>query len=65
MWMKNTYLPLDMLFIGSDYQIKCILEYTQPLSLTLLSCDEATLAVIELNAGEVNKFKLKKGMKLK
>ncbi len=65
MWMKNTYIPLDMLFIGSDYRIQCILEQTQPLSLTLLSCNNTVLAVIELNAGDVEKFQLKKGMEIK
>ena len=65
MWMKNTYIPLDMIFIGPDYRIACILEHTQPLSLTLLSCEEPAIAVIELNAGAVNKFQLMKGMEIK
>lgn len=65
MWMKNTDLSLDMLFIGPDYRIKCILEHTKPLSLKLLSCDEAVAAVIELNAGEVKQFQVKKGMEIK
>lgn len=65
MWMKNTYLSLDMLFIGPDYRIKCILEHTKPLSLERLTCNDSVLAVIELNAGEVDKFQLKKDMKIK
>ncbi|RUR07958.1 DUF192 domain-containing protein [Legionella sp. km772] len=64
MWMKNTYLPLDMLFIGPDYRIKCILEHTKPLSTVPLSCDNSVLAVIELNAGEVSQFELKTGMEI-
>jgi uncharacterized protein len=65
MWMKNTYISLDMIFIGSDYRIACILEHTQPLSLTVLSCEEPAIAVIELNAGEARKFRMIKGMEIK
>lgn len=65
MWMKNTYIPLDMIFIGPDYRIACILEHTKPLTLTLLSCNKPAIAVIELNAGEVRKFHLLKGMEIR
>ena len=65
MWMKNTYIPLDMLFIGTDYKITCILKQTKPLSLELLSCNAPVIAVIELNAGDVDRFHLEKGMELK
>jgi uncharacterized protein len=65
MWMKNTYISLDMIFIGPDYRIACILEHTQPLSLIPLSCEEPAIAVIELNAGEVSRFHLMKGMEIK
>jgi uncharacterized membrane protein (UPF0127 family) len=64
MWMKNTYLSLDMLFVGPDSKIACILEHTQPLSLTLLSCDAPVSRVIELNAGEVKKYHLEQGMNI-
>ena len=65
MWMKDTYISLDMLFVGSDYRIKCILAHTEPLSLSHLTCNEATLAVIELKAGDADKYQLKTGMKIK
>jgi hypothetical protein len=65
MWMKNTYIALDMLFIGADNRIVCIFEHTTPLSLKMLSCDAPVMAVIELNAGDVKKFHLLKGMILK
>jgi uncharacterized membrane protein (UPF0127 family) len=64
MWMKNTYIPLDMLFIGPDYRINCIKESAQPFSLTDISCPEPTVAVIEINGGEANKYHLAKGMKV-
>lgn len=64
MWMKNTYIPLDMLFIGPDYRITCIKKNTKPLSLKHISCPSPTMAVIEINAGEANKYHLAKGMKI-
>lgn len=65
MWMKNTYLSLDMLFIGPDSRIKCVFEKTKPLSLDLLHCDEVISAVIELNAGTVAQLNIKKGRIIK
>ena len=62
MWMKNTYIPLDMLFIGPDYRITCVKKNTKPLSLKHISCPTPTMAVIEINAGEANKYHLVKGM---
>jgi uncharacterized membrane protein (UPF0127 family) len=64
MWMKNTYIPLDMLFIGPDKRIVCIIQHTTPLSLKKIKCKKSVLAVIELNAGEVKQFNLAKGLKI-
>ena len=36
MWMKNTYIPLDMVFIGADGRITHIVERTVPLSNELI-----------------------------
>lgn len=62
MWMKHTYIPLDLLFIGPDHRIHCIIENTIPLSVKLLSCNQSTLAVVELNAGEVKKYNIQKDL---
>ena len=51
MWMKNTYLPLDMLFIARDGKILKIAERTVPLSEVTISSGGAVIAVLELNAG--------------
>lgn len=51
MWMKDTYIPLDMLFIAADGRIVAIAENTQPQSLALIRAPEAVAAVLELNAG--------------
>jgi uncharacterized membrane protein (UPF0127 family) len=53
-WMKNTYLPLDLVFIGPDKRIIRIAENAVPLSLDLIECPEPAAAVLELNGGAVH-----------
>lgn len=61
MWMANTYLPLDMLFIGSDGRIVRIAENTIPLSRTTISSRNRARAVLELNAGTARRFGISAG----
>ncbi len=51
MWMKNTFIPLDMVFVGADGRIKRIAENTTPLSLETIFSGGPVQAVIELNGG--------------
>jgi uncharacterized membrane protein (UPF0127 family) len=51
MWMKNTLIPLDMLFIRTDGTIANIAENTEPHSLRTISAIEPVLGVLELNGG--------------
>ncbi|PLX90289.1 MAG: hypothetical protein C0614_00860 [Desulfuromonas sp.] len=55
-WMKNTYIPLDMIFLDRDGKIVNIVEKTQPLSVR--SCRSVLPAryVIEVNAGFCEKY---------
>ena len=65
MWMKNTFISLDMLFIDSSYQIIGIAQNTEPLSLKTISpTKKQTRFVIELNAGEVAKHGIQIGDKI-
>ena len=50
-WMKNTYLPLDMLFIGEDRRVKYIARNTTPLSERTITPPEKVRYVLEINAG--------------
>ncbi len=50
-WMKNTYLPLDMLFIDSDNRIIQISKDTIPYSEDPIVCYQPAMYVLELNAG--------------
>ncbi|MBS0364587.1 MAG: DUF192 domain-containing protein [Proteobacteria bacterium] len=61
MWMKNTYIELDMLFVGVDGRIARVLEHARPLSLDLLSSQEPVAAVVELRGGTVARLQLRVG----
>ncbi|MEZ4459840.1 MAG: DUF192 domain-containing protein [bacterium] len=50
-WMKNTLIPLDMLFIGADGVVRGIVSDVPPLTLTGRGISEASRHVLELNAG--------------
>lgn len=52
MWMKNTYIPLDMLFIDARGRIACLLANTKPQSLEILRCNRPAKAVLEIGGGE-------------
>jgi uncharacterized protein len=55
MWMKNTLIPLDMLFIDAHGRIVCLLENTKPESLDILTCDKPVKAVLEIGGGEAQR----------
>jgi uncharacterized protein len=61
MWMKNTYVPLDMLFVRPDGRVDSIVENTEPLSLAVIQSKSPVLAVIELNAGTAARLKIAPG----
>jgi uncharacterized protein len=51
-WMKNTYIPLDMVFVGEDGRIAKIIADARPFSLAVLSSDVPVIAVLEIDGGE-------------
>ena len=61
MWMRNTILPLDMLFIEATGRISRIVKRTVPQSLETISSRGPVLAVLELNAGTVERFGISVG----
>jgi uncharacterized protein len=61
MWMKNTYIELDMLFVGTDGRVVKIIERAHPLSLDTLSSGKVVSAVVELKGGEAAKLGLRVG----
>ncbi len=61
MWMKNTYLPLDMVFIAKSGRVVGIAENAEPLSEKIIPSGAPTYGVLELNAGTAGKIDLKVG----
>ncbi len=61
MWMKNTYLPLDMIFLDRKGKVVQIVERTTPLSLASIRSSQPVAAVLELAAGSVQSLSLDKG----
>ena len=59
--MKNTYLPLDMLFIARGGRIVKIAERMVPLSEVRISSEQEVIAVLELNAGTASRLGIKAG----
>ena len=52
-WMKNTFIPLDIIYIGRNGYIVRIVENAQPESTTVMPSGGRVKAVLELNAGQV------------
>ena len=61
MWMQNTYISLDMLFIRADGTIARIATDTEPLSTRIVASGEPVLAVLELVAGTARKRGIQPG----
>lgn len=61
MWMKNTKVPLDMIFLDSDGTISWIFENAVPMSEDYIIPPIAPAAVIEVNGGDVQKHGIKIG----
>ena len=61
MWMQNTYLSLDMIFIRPDGTIARIAQNTEPLSTRTISSGEPVVAVLEVIAGTSARLRLKAG----
>jgi hypothetical protein len=60
-WMKNTYLPLDMIFIAADGKITQIVKAARPLSEDLIPSSGYIRGVLEVNAGIADQFGIQPG----
>lgn len=61
MWMRNTHVPLDMIFIGADWRITRIVERTVPFSLATVASEGPVRAVLEVNAGTASRLGIRPG----
>ncbi len=60
-WMKNTYVSLDIVFIGADWRIAGIVPNAEPLSSKLLYVNKPSRFVLEIAAGESEKWGFSQG----
>ncbi len=58
MWMKNTYIPLDIVFARGDGTVSSVIHDTQPLSRTSQGSTEPVNYVLELNAGTARRLNI-------
>jgi uncharacterized membrane protein (UPF0127 family) len=61
MWMKNTYIPLDMIFIRADGRIQRIAENTTPESEKIITAGAPVRAVLEVTGGTARKLGIRAG----
>ena len=61
MWMKNTYVSLDMIFIRADGRILRIAENTEPMSTKIISSGGLAKGVLEVVAGTAQKYGIQPG----
>jgi len=61
MWMRNTLIPLDMLFIAEDGTVVRVAERAVPLSLATISSGERVRAVLEINGGMASRLGIRPG----
>jgi len=59
--MRNTFIPLDMVFIGANGKVHRIESRTEPFSTQIISSEGVVQGVLELNAGTAATIELKAG----
>jgi len=64
MWMKNTLIPLDMVFARQDGTVSSVVRHTEPLSLRSVASIEPVAFVLELNAGTTEKLSIDENSRL-
>lgn len=65
MWMRNTYIPLDMVFIRADGTVHRIEAKTEPFSERIISSQGPVSAVLEIAGGAAERMGLKPGDKVR
>lgn len=64
-WMKNTFIPLDIIFLDKDKGVTCLHENAKPFDTkNIIKCDKKSAYVIELNSGSIKRLKIKPGDKI-
>ena len=61
MWMRDTRIPLDMLFIGAEGTIVKIRERAVPFSEEVINSEKPVVAVLEVNGGTASRYGIRPG----
>ncbi len=61
MWMKNTFLPLDMVFFDDQQKVIAIVNNTKPQDESIIDPGMDARYVLEINAGQAAAWHLQKG----
>jgi hypothetical protein len=64
-WMKNTYIPLDMIFIGGDKHVVYVEENAEPLTTSSRGPDEDSQFVLEVPGGWARAHGVERGVAVK
>ena len=64
-WMKNTFIPLDMIFLSSDKKVVGIVHDVAPMTQSPRKVDEMSQYIVELHAGSAKKWGIEKGSELR
>jgi len=64
MWMRNTYIPLDMLFVNDKFEIVHTHKCAKPFDLTQINSKYKCKYVIEVNCGILDKYNINSGDKI-
>ncbi len=60
-YMRNTLIPLDIMYVNSEFEIVDIYENTKPMDESSLFSSEPVVYVVEINAGLSEKYGIKEG----
>jgi uncharacterized membrane protein (UPF0127 family) len=63
-WMKNTYIPLDLVFVTSKFEVVNIFHYAKPLDESTMSSALPVKYVLEINAGDADRCGIRVGSKV-
>lgn len=64
-WMKNTAIPLDMIFINSELSVVGIIANAEPFSLATCKVGRPSRYILEINAGLAARFNINVGTKVR
>jgi uncharacterized membrane protein (UPF0127 family) len=64
-WMRNTLIPLDMIFIGKDMTVAGVVENAEPRTESLRQVDAPSLYVLEVNGGWASAHHIMAGAKVR